>query len=126
MSTTQLIEFEHKLQGLLAELSGAVKNRVDLAAERSSDPLDDLQRKEEVNLTARSRSTLWGRQKQIELALERLGTGGYGICEDCGEPISPKRLEAAPWARLCVFCQQALETEAAAAYAAQYFARRVA
>ncbi|MBI3664642.1 MAG: TraR/DksA family transcriptional regulator [Acidobacteria bacterium] len=38
-------------------------------------------------------------------ALARLEEGAYGRCEECGEPISPKRLAAVPWADLCVACQ---------------------
>jgi DnaK suppressor protein len=37
----------------------------------------------------------------VEHALKRLDEGTYGICEACGEPISPERLESSPAARLC-------------------------
>jgi RNA polymerase-binding transcription factor DksA len=37
----------------------------------------------------------------VEHALKRLDDGSYGVCEVCGEPISPKRLESSPAARLC-------------------------
>ena len=37
-------------------------------------------------------------------ALDRLATGGYGICESCGEPIPAERLAARPAARTCVAC----------------------
>ena len=42
----------------------------------------------------------------IEEALDRLGLGDYGICLACDLPIPPKRLEAVPWARYCVHCQE--------------------
>ena len=32
--------------------------------------------------------------------------GTYGICPECEEPISTKRLDAVPWARYCVTCQE--------------------
>jgi DnaK suppressor protein len=38
--------------------------------------------------------------------LHRIDSGHYGICLECEEPISPKRLEAVPWARYCVSCQE--------------------
>jgi len=52
-----------------------------------------------------------GRQtlRLIEEALERLNQGAYGSCLNCGEPISPKRLSAIPWARYCVNCQELKE-----------------
>jgi len=37
----------------------------------------------------------------VERALRRLDDGTYGVCEACGEPISPARLESSPAARLC-------------------------
>ncbi len=47
----------------------------------------------------------------IRDALARIEEGSYGLCERCDEPIPPKRLEALPWARMCVKCQSAVESE---------------
>ncbi len=44
--------------------------------------------------------------REIEDALDRLRDGSYGTCMDCGISISRKRLEAVPWARYCVTCQE--------------------
>lgn len=44
--------------------------------------------------------------RQIAGALHRIETGHYGVCMECEEPISPKRLQAVPWARYCVTCQE--------------------
>jgi DnaK suppressor protein len=41
---------------------------------------------------------------EVEAALQKLDKGTYGICESCGGPISPERLEAKPAARLCITC----------------------
>ena len=46
---------------------------------------------------------------ETEAALTRLQTGQYGVCEDCGEKIDPKRLRALPQARRCVSCQLTFE-----------------
>ncbi len=43
--------------------------------------------------------------RDIEDGLHRLEEGSYGVCQSCGEPISVKRLEALPWAKFCVPCQ---------------------
>jgi RNA polymerase-binding protein DksA len=48
---------------------------------------------------------------QIDRALNRLATGSYGLCSDCGQPIPPKRLEARPTATLCVSCQAKREAQ---------------
>ena len=51
------------------------------------------------------------RKKLLEIgeALERIEEGTYGICEECGEPISVKRLEVKPTAIYCVECKSRLE-----------------
>jgi DnaK suppressor protein len=47
--------------------------------------------------------------RQIKAALSRLDEGTYGICEECGEQIPLKRLEAQPTSLMCVDCQECLE-----------------
>lgn len=42
---------------------------------------------------------------EIERALQRIDRGEFGICVVCDEAISPRRLEAVPWAARCVRCQ---------------------
>ena len=44
--------------------------------------------------------------RDIEDALRRIEEGSYGSCQECGEPVSPRRLGALPWARYCASCQQ--------------------
>lgn len=41
---------------------------------------------------------------EIEAALSRIKRGDYGICEICENPIREARLQALPWARLCIHC----------------------
>jgi RNA polymerase-binding protein DksA len=45
----------------------------------------------------------------IDSALKRIDDGTYGICTNCGKPISEERLEAMPWAELCIDDQRKLE-----------------
>ena len=47
--------------------------------------------------------------KEIEAALKRIDDGDYGICQDCDEPINPRRLEVDPTARLCIDCASKAE-----------------
>jgi DnaK suppressor protein len=44
--------------------------------------------------------------RMVEEALDRLDSGDYGICLSCEQPIPAKRLQALPWARCCVRCQE--------------------
>ena len=46
---------------------------------------------------------------EIDGALERIEQGTYGTCTRCGNDIAPERLEARPWATLCIDCQRQLE-----------------
>jgi DnaK suppressor protein len=42
----------------------------------------------------------------IDEALARIEAGTYGVCVNCGAQIAPERLEAMPWATLCIECKR--------------------
>ena len=46
---------------------------------------------------------------QIDKALERIESGTYGTCVECGREIQRERLEAYPWASLCIDCKRRAE-----------------
>jgi len=48
---------------------------------------------------------------QIDKAIQKIGEGTYGVCEKCGENISPARLKALPFANKCIRCQEEDERE---------------
>jgi len=58
--------------------------------------------------------------REISDALHRMEQGTYGICLECEEPISGKRLDAVPWARYCVTCQELIAARIAAGDAVEY------
>ncbi|HET7440559.1 MAG TPA: TraR/DksA family transcriptional regulator [Terriglobales bacterium] len=47
--------------------------------------------------------------QMVENALNRIREGNFGECISCGKEINPKRLEAVPWTRHCIECQEKLE-----------------
>jgi RNA polymerase-binding protein DksA len=47
--------------------------------------------------------------ESVNMALRAIDKGRYGICERCGEPIDPARLEVRPDATLCLNCQREVE-----------------
>ncbi len=51
--------------------------------------------------------------REVQDALRLFERGTYGVCRQCGEPISVKRLDAVPWARYCVACQEEIARRAA-------------
>lgn len=62
--------------------------------------------------------------KNIDEALERLDDGTYGICEECGEQIGEKRLQAVPFALCCVDCQREKENVKETDYGRIWMERR--
>ena len=49
--------------------------------------------------------------QQVDDALVRIADRRYGICAACEDTMNLKRLEAVPWARLCISCQQKQESD---------------
>jgi DnaK suppressor protein len=47
--------------------------------------------------------------QMVDGALTRIREGSFGECISCGKEINPKRLEAVPWTRHCIDCQEKLE-----------------
>jgi DnaK suppressor protein len=43
------------------------------------------------------------------MALARVAYGSYGVCRHCEEDISPKRVNAVPWASFCIKCQELVD-----------------
>jgi len=58
-----------------------------------------------ISMSANDRKLL----QLIDEALERVERGEYGECVNCGEPVSEKRLDAVPWTRYCLKCQDLQE-----------------
>ena len=58
-----------------------------------------------ISMSANDRKLL----ESIDEALARIEVGEYGDCVNCGEPVQEKRLEAVPWARYCLKCQDLQE-----------------
>jgi DnaK suppressor protein len=61
---------------------------------------------ERVNLLTMVKS-LRDSLREVQAALERMDGGTYGVCQRCGKPIAPERLEALPATRLCIACKRA-------------------
>ena len=74
---------------------------------------DQAQYSLEEAISLRLNGLEYSQLRQIQEALDRLQLGEYGICLSCEAPIPPKRLEALPWAKYCVSCQEELAAEPA-------------
>jgi DnaK suppressor protein len=62
-----------------------------------------------VDSSTAMRSTMTDQRRQVAAALERIESGSYGRCVDCGTELPPERLEARPEAERCVRCQSKRE-----------------
>jgi RNA polymerase-binding protein DksA len=67
--------------------------------EEEADAVSELEKKIAEEKRAK------GLLSEIEHALHKFEEGTYGLCDECGEPIDPKRLEAIPQTSLCVDCK---------------------
>lgn len=99
----------HKRHEILKEIEGSLgqsltedqQRRLESARDVGDQALMDLDRELGISLMEmRNR-----RRQAIDEALTRLNEGTYGICAECGVEISERRLEAVPFAKLCVECQ---------------------
>jgi DnaK suppressor protein len=87
-----------------AEKAAAIVSRL----EDPSDSGDLSQQSHEEWLFLNRNSLEKSLLRDVEEALARVADGTYGVCQECEEPISAKRLQALPWAKFCVRCQELL------------------
>ena len=111
LTQSQLASFRTALESELERLNQAPSKRNEIAAERSGDELDEVQRQEAVVLAVHTLDSIRDRRVHVQAALARMECGDYGLCLECEDAINPKRLAAAPWAKLCIDCQSEIEME---------------
>jgi DnaK suppressor protein len=73
-----------------------------MAVDSSADMLDQIQHATERDMAIGNLERESDRLLEVRGALRRIHLGTYGICLDCEEEISPKRLVALPWTSLCL------------------------
>jgi DnaK suppressor protein len=77
---------------------------------RQGDMADQADGNNEVHIQLKLKQTDAKILQAIEEALARIDKGTFGACRDCGEPISPARLNAIPWTRVCITCKEKQNT----------------
>ncbi|HQY56930.1 MAG: TraR/DksA family transcriptional regulator [Nitrospira sp.] len=99
-------EIIREIEGNLGQsLTEDQQRRLESARDVGDQALMDLDRELGISLME-----MRNRKRQaIDEALTRLSEGTYGICAECGIEVSEKRLEAVPFAKLCVQCQSRQE-----------------
>ena len=99
------------LEADLRELGNPFGQRDELELEYSADPIDQVRSAVDRDIVITRLDDQTRRFRDIQAALAKLEDGSYGACEQCEEPINPKRLDAVPSARLCIHCQSRAEEQ---------------
>jgi len=107
-----LKRFKEMLETKAAEIRESLRSaKASKALSRGDEPLDE----EELPGQSHEEWIFLNRNhldvmllREIEEALARIEQNDYGVCMECNEAISAKRLQAVPWARYCVTCQEEL------------------
>lgn len=106
-------QVKEQLQKERKKLLQEVSNSYEACREIGQDGVPDIG---DMSSTAYSRDVLFNvsetqRQRihDIDVALEQIEKGEYGICMSCGEEISPRRMEVRPFSRYCIECKTDIE-----------------
>jgi len=109
MTKAELEKYKTILEAKQAELSGALRNRDEIVIEKAPDALDEVQLAGERELAIRALDRDSNMLRQIRRALARIADGSFGVCLHCEEDISPKRVNAVPWAAYFIKCQEQVD-----------------
>ena len=106
---SQLEILEQERHQVLAELT---RLRNELKTSFEPDDLDDAA----ADLIERDKLqaiifSLERKVESIDHAIDKAQTSGYGVCESCGNPIEPERLEIFPETTLCIECKRKTEKQ---------------
>ncbi len=112
MDVKKLVYFKQKLHEKQLSLNNMVQRTEGYGREREGDILDMA----DMAVESYTKEFMFGKSsvdrhilQLIREALARIEDRSFGICVYCENPIQPKRLEAVPWARHCIQCQDHLE-----------------
>lgn len=105
---TRLEEKQAELQRHIAALTGSREQPEDAiqASDGVVEPEEEAVDLEQTDVDQALLDNEKALLAEVQQALARIENGTYGMCTNCGQPIPEKRLEAIPWASLCVTCEQ--------------------
>lgn len=101
-----LLEEIAEFEGELADSTGEQPEENSHSLHMAESAAYTFDREMELTLGENARHAL----AHIERALEKLAHGTYGLCDSCGKRIDEGRLEAVPYAELCIDCQRREES----------------
>ena len=98
-----------KMEDLLQSANYTIL-KLKISEDKFADPFDQatVETTQEVDLNCLDKE--WHLILDIKETILRIDYGLFGICDHCGRQISPKRLGIAPMSKLCIECQEKMET----------------
>jgi RNA polymerase-binding protein DksA len=96
-------ELEKRQEVLIQRIS---RVKTGMTAEHSADWSEQAQERQNDEVLEAIGNESQGELTQINLALERIETGDYTSCSNCGKDIALKRLEAVPYTHFCINCAE--------------------
>ena len=110
MNKTELKKFrkilERKRQALITNASKTMAEGMTLDTDDLPDEMDLASSEGMQSFTFRLRGREKAFLEKIDRALKKIDDDTFGICEECGEKIAVKRLEARPETTLCIRCKE--------------------
>ncbi len=108
----KLEQYRHALEARIAELDHSValaERDARALGAKTADALDQVAQEYEKQAILHKANADRQLRKNLTQALARIREGTFGECAKCGGEIEPKRLDALPWARYCIKCQEEME-----------------
>jgi DnaK suppressor protein len=115
MNPIELNRFRQILETVIANSSISIRQRDGIAVEKRAESAERMMDARAREIALRNLENESAKLREARAALRRIKEGTFGLCLDCEDDISPRRLAAVPWTPLCVRCQEAHDREAAAA-----------
>jgi DnaK suppressor protein len=112
VSTKKLQQFKETLEARILECERVLANAEEETranSARQADSADQAAAEYERQTLAHKADVARQTITRLTDALKRISQGNFGECAQCGAEIEVKRLEAVPWARYCLKCQEARE-----------------
>jgi RNA polymerase-binding transcription factor len=112
LSTQKVQQFKIMLEAGIVEserVLASAEEETRANAVRHADAADQAAAEYERQTLAHMADVARQTIRRLSDALKRISTGNFGECGQCGGEIEPKRLEAVPWVRYCLKCQEARE-----------------
>jgi len=113
MNEGDLLHYKNLLLAKRQELSNGknLAGPIPAVGDPGGDPVDMAASETSTSVKVRLKQTDSKLSRAIEDALARIRRERFGVCEECGQPISKARLEAVPWTRWCKVCKERKDSQ---------------